>query len=213
MPIERVLTGGQDGVDKAAWDAALACGVPIGGTVPAGYWTKGEASRYEGKGIFRETNDADRRVIRDLAALWSGDDCAPNIALQRFLDRFYPQSTEPSDSLLDRLARTYRNVADADGTLIVHFGGPLTEGTRATFDFTNVRGKSLLVIELGRSSDVAALVARARTFIDDAGIRVLNVAGPCAGCDTVADRSAVAGRVRHLLTELFGSSRLDRRAR
>lgn len=31
-----VWSGGQSGVDRAAWDAARACGVPIGGWVPRG---------------------------------------------------------------------------------------------------------------------------------------------------------------------------------
>lgn len=34
--IERIVTGGQTGVDRAAWDAAHACGIPIGGYVPKG---------------------------------------------------------------------------------------------------------------------------------------------------------------------------------
>lgn len=34
--IERIVTGGQTGVDRAAWDAARACGIPIGGYVPKG---------------------------------------------------------------------------------------------------------------------------------------------------------------------------------
>lgn len=34
--IDRVISGGQTGVDRAAWDAARVCGIAIGGFVPKG---------------------------------------------------------------------------------------------------------------------------------------------------------------------------------
>lgn len=36
----RVLSGGQSGVDRAALDAALAVGLPVGGWCPAGRWAE-----------------------------------------------------------------------------------------------------------------------------------------------------------------------------
>ena len=36
----RILSGGQTGVDRAALDAALAAGVPVGGWCPAGRWAE-----------------------------------------------------------------------------------------------------------------------------------------------------------------------------
>jgi hypothetical protein len=36
MKIEKVISGGQTGADRAALDAAIACGVPHGGKCPAG---------------------------------------------------------------------------------------------------------------------------------------------------------------------------------
>lgn len=36
----RVLTGGQTGADRAALDAALAVGIPVGGWCPAGRWAE-----------------------------------------------------------------------------------------------------------------------------------------------------------------------------
>lgn len=35
-PVLKIVSGGQTGVDRAALDAALACGLPIGGWCPAG---------------------------------------------------------------------------------------------------------------------------------------------------------------------------------
>ncbi len=36
VPLQRVISGGQTGVDRAALDAALAVGLPVGGSVPRG---------------------------------------------------------------------------------------------------------------------------------------------------------------------------------
>jgi hypothetical protein len=36
MKLHRVVSGGQTGVDRAALDAAMACGIPIGGWCPKG---------------------------------------------------------------------------------------------------------------------------------------------------------------------------------
>ena len=39
-PLEKLVSGGQTGVDRAALDAALACGLPVGGWCPAGRWAE-----------------------------------------------------------------------------------------------------------------------------------------------------------------------------
>jgi len=36
LPVERIVSGGQTGVDRAALDVALAAGIPCGGWCPAG---------------------------------------------------------------------------------------------------------------------------------------------------------------------------------
>ncbi len=40
MPNLMIITGGQSGVDRAALDAAIACGVPYGGWCPEGGWAE-----------------------------------------------------------------------------------------------------------------------------------------------------------------------------
>jgi hypothetical protein len=40
VPVRRVCSGGQTGVDRAALDAALAVGLPIGGWCPRGGWAE-----------------------------------------------------------------------------------------------------------------------------------------------------------------------------
>lgn len=40
MALMRIVSGGQSGVDRAALDAALAIGLPIGGWCPAGRWAE-----------------------------------------------------------------------------------------------------------------------------------------------------------------------------
>jgi hypothetical protein len=38
--VKLVISGGQTGVDQAAWRAAKACGIPTGGKMPLGYLTE-----------------------------------------------------------------------------------------------------------------------------------------------------------------------------
>ena len=38
--LERVISGGQTGVDQAGWRAARACGIPTGGSMPLGFLTE-----------------------------------------------------------------------------------------------------------------------------------------------------------------------------
>lgn len=40
MPIIKVISGGQTGVDQAAWRAAKACGIETGGWMPKGFLTE-----------------------------------------------------------------------------------------------------------------------------------------------------------------------------
>jgi hypothetical protein len=40
MPIQRIISGGQSGVDRAALDVALERGLPCGGSCPRGRWAE-----------------------------------------------------------------------------------------------------------------------------------------------------------------------------
>ena len=40
MSIEKIISGGQNGVDRAALDVAIALSIPHGGLVPAGRWAE-----------------------------------------------------------------------------------------------------------------------------------------------------------------------------
>jgi hypothetical protein len=58
--IERVISGGQTGVDRAALDAALDLGLPCGGWCPAG--RRAEDGPIAARYPVRETPEADYRV-------------------------------------------------------------------------------------------------------------------------------------------------------
>jgi hypothetical protein len=75
------------------------------------------------------------------------------------------------------LARTRHNVADSDGTLVIHFGPPTGGGTTTTIRFAQQMGKPLLCIDAARLS-LPDAVAATQTFVETWRIHVLNVAGP-----------------------------------
>jgi hypothetical protein len=131
MTIEKVISGGQTGVDRAALDAAMDAGLPVGGCCPKG----------------RKAEDG---VIPE------------KYPLQELETGRYSSRTE-------------RNVVDADGTLILN-KGPLTEGTRATYDFTVQHGKPCLVVQL--DGDEPLEPGQVMAWIEQWRIRILNVAGP-----------------------------------
>jgi len=72
--------------------------------------------------------------------------------------------------------RTRRNVAESDGTLILH-RGPLTQGTLLTLTVCRELGKPLCLVDAETTSPAMAAI-EARQFIEAHGIEHLNVAGP-----------------------------------
>jgi hypothetical protein len=72
--------------------------------------------------------------------------------------------------------RTRKNVAESDGTLILHRGA-LSQGTLLTLQICRELGKPVCLVDANTSSpEEAALTAQ--QFIEQHGIERLNVAGP-----------------------------------
>lgn len=91
------------------------------------------------------------------------------------LDARYPLREIPGAGYIER---TRANVADSDGSLILH-GGPLEGGTLQTRRFCAELGKPCLVIAREQFDEERAAAEIAR-FIARHDIRSLNVAGPRA---------------------------------
>jgi hypothetical protein len=70
--IKKILSGGQTGADRAAWDAALSLGVPCGGWVPRGCLAEDGVipARYPGQRqtAGAEVSERTRRNVRDADA-------------------------------------------------------------------------------------------------------------------------------------------------
>lgn len=141
VPVQKIVSGGQTGVDRGALDAAIALGVEHGGWCPLG----------------RLAEDGVISAVYRLREADSAD---------------YP-------------ARTERNVADSDGTLIL-FRGRLFGGTDLTRRLAVKLGKPYLLVDVAEGPDPQA-VGR---WLAENEIRVLNVAGPressCPGIGQVA---------------------------
>jgi Circularly permutated YpsA SLOG family len=75
--------------------------------------------------------------------------------------------------------RTEWNVRDSDGTVVFSIKACVTGGTRLTFELAKRLGKP--VLHLSRNeAEVAAAAAKLRAFVEEQGIRTINVAGPRA---------------------------------
>lgn len=87
--------------------------------------------------------------------------------------------------------RTEWNVRDSDGTLILS-RGPLTGGTALTADFCEEYEKPVLWIDMGTDPESGQVA----DWLQEAGIRVLNVAGPrestCPGIEEQAKQFLAA---------------------
>ena len=72
--------------------------------------------------------------------------------------------------------RTWRNIQESDGTLILHRGA-LGEGTALTLEICRDLGKPVCLVDAASSSPASAAVV-ARGFVEAHDIERLNVAGP-----------------------------------
>lgn len=73
--------------------------------------------------------------------------------------------------------RTRWNIRDSDATLIFSIKPTLTGGTRLTWELARELGKPVLHISRDEL-DVASAAATLREFLEQHGVRTLNVAGP-----------------------------------
>ena len=127
--VDKIISGGQTGADRAALDVALELGIPCGGCCP------------------KDRRAEDGRI-----------------------DDRYPLKETPSS---DYRVRTRLNVEESDGTLVIT-RGPVTGGTALTIRLAREKGKPLLIIDLNQKPEPAAV----QKWLEEEGIRTLNVAGP-----------------------------------
>jgi hypothetical protein len=90
--IRKIISGGQTGADRAALDAAISCGLPYGGAIPAGRKTEAgplpvdyimdelESTRYPDR-TERNVNDADGTLILSHGKLSGGSALTKRIAV------------------------------------------------------------------------------------------------------------------------------------
>jgi len=130
--IERIISGGQSGVDRAALDFAIACKIPHGGWCPRGRW-------------------AEDGPVPESYRLKETPDSAP-------------------------AQRTEWNVRDSDATLVLSIGPTLSGGSKQTVEFALRHGKPCL--HLSRRRDGKQAAAKLAAFLNEHGVKTLNVAGP-----------------------------------
>ncbi len=92
--------------------------------------------------------------------------------------------------------RTFLNVRDSDGTIIVSHG-PLTGGSLQTQLFADELDRPYLHLDLSKV-DLRPAIREARRWIEARGVRVLNVAGPRASKDP-----SIYENTRELLTAIL----------
>jgi hypothetical protein len=73
--------------------------------------------------------------------------------------------------------RTIKNVQDSDGTAIL-FYGTLKGGTRLTRNLCVLEKKPYIIVDARQITEPAAAAEAIFKFVEEYGIRVLNVAGP-----------------------------------
>lgn len=96
----------------------------------------------------------------------------------------------------DYAARTEKNVADSDATLVLNMG-ELADGTALTAELARLHRKPLFVLQLELSTDPAPVTA----WLRENDVRVLNIAGPRESKRPGAYQAAL-----RFLRSLFGAT-------
>jgi Circularly permutated YpsA SLOG family len=148
MPLNKIISGGQTGVDRGALDAALVAGFACGGWCPA----------------HRGAEDGEipeRYPLTSLPDNFSSEESSVREA--RLVGERYR-------------ARTLKNVQASDGTVIL-FSGTLSGGTLLTEKICVREKKPFITLDAKAVTKLRAADAVTR-FVEENKIRVLNVAGP-----------------------------------
>lgn len=108
MPIIKVISGGQTGVDQAAWRAAKACGIETGGWMPKGFLTE-DGPRPEFKKLYgaeewiNDSYPERTRLNVNLAdvTLWVGRSWSPGCVCTKKAAKFFrkPFIAAPVDEI------------------------------------------------------------------------------------------------------------------
>ena len=107
--LQKIVSGGQTGVDRAALDWALAGGVPCGGWCPLGRWA--EDGPIDARYPLRETPD----VKPALRTEWNVRDSDGTLIVT--LAGRITGGTLLTDNLAKRLSRPLLHLSEADGSL------------------------------------------------------------------------------------------------
>jgi hypothetical protein len=168
MPLTKIISGGQTGVDRAALDAALAVDFPCGGWCPADRRAEDGTipDRYPMSLLALCDMEAATDEVRKTSRSRASDSPLPGNAR---LARPVGQGNRP---------RTLKNVQGSDGTAIL-FNQSLTGGTKLTRDLCIREKKPFIVLDATQISVERAVKAIVR-FIDENEIQTMNVAGPRA---------------------------------
>jgi Circularly permutated YpsA SLOG family len=100
----------------------------------------------------------------------------PRAAGLRAIDRHYQLKGTPSANYVQR---TEWNARDSDGTVVFSIGGVLTGGSKKTVELARKHGRPVLHLSKA-TAGVSGAEAALWLFVEEHGIRVLNVAGPRA---------------------------------
>jgi len=148
----KIISGGQTGVDRAALDVALRYGIPCGGWCPVG--------RLDEFGAIPQ-----HYPLQELKEGRSSDRASGGLEIAAPCSQW--------DSFTER---TWRNVIDSDGTLII-YDRQLGGGTEETVHFCRQLNRPHQVIDAStvRPEQAADLVC---DLVKKYNINILNVAGP-----------------------------------